>query len=60
MEIVLVDVTIRREWMDLKVGDVISSIPIALANPFVNTVFPLPSSPYKQITMFGNFSLSMS
>ena len=23
MEIVLVDVTIRREWMDLKVGDVI-------------------------------------
>ena len=25
MEIVLVDVTIRREWMDLKVGDVIKN-----------------------------------
>ena len=41
----------------VKVGDVIvSSIPSALANPLANTVFPLPKSPFKQITIFGNFS----
>ena len=31
-------------------------IPKLLANPFTNTVLPLPSSPSKQITIPGNFS----
>ena len=44
---------------ELKVGDVIVSVmPSALANPLVKTVFPLPKSPFKQITILGNFSLS--
>ena len=43
----------------VKVGDVITSlIPRAFAKPLANTVFPDPKSPFRQITMFGNFSLS--
>jgi len=46
--------------MIVKVGEVILSvIPNALAIPFVKTVFQLPSSPFKQITILGNFSDSI-
>ena len=37
----------------------LSIIPIDLANALVKRVFPLPKSPSKHITIFGNFSLSM-
>ena len=43
-----------------KVGLVIFSvIPNDFANPFTNTVFPLPNSPSKQIIIPGNFSDSI-
>ena len=49
--------TVEENKIIVKVGEVItSSIPSALAKPFANTVFPLPKSPFKQITIFGNFS----
>ena len=38
---------------------IVSSIPRAFANPLVKTVLPHPNSPIKQITILGNFSLSI-
>ena len=51
---------LMKAWKKDSVKSVTSSlISIACAKPFVNTVFPLPKSPLKQITIFGNFSDSI-
>ena len=56
---IILDNTIDAN-LRLNVGDVIfSSIPSACAKPFVNTVFPVPRSPIKQMTILGNFSDSI-
>ena len=49
----------RNYEKEVNVGDVIgSSMPNALAIPFVNNVLPLPNSPSRHIIMLGNFSAS--